>query len=117
MSEVFIAEVKSCSSFSISSFSGKDDTENVEYDDMENDPSSDGVEKVYLDMLNLALSEFSESEKHTNMAVEFSTVLATENVFFPHMRRKQNVCSQHSLQGYLLFVAKYRLSVQCRSQK
>ena len=30
---------------------------------MENDPSSDGVEKVYLDMLNLALSEFSESEK------------------------------------------------------
>ena len=63
MSEVFIAEVKSCSSFSISSFLGKDDTENVEYDDMENDPSSDGVEKVYLDMLNLALSEFSESEK------------------------------------------------------
>ena len=44
-------------------FLGKDDTENVEYDDMENDPSSDGVEKVYLDMLNLALSEFSESEK------------------------------------------------------
>ena len=30
---------------------------------MENDPSSDGVEKVYLDMLNLALPEFSESEK------------------------------------------------------
>ena len=59
----FIAEVKSCSLFSISSFLGKDDTENVEYDDMENDPSSDGVEKVYLDMLNLALSEFSESEK------------------------------------------------------
>ena len=30
---------------------------------MENDPSSDGVEKVYLDMLNLALPEFLESEK------------------------------------------------------
>ena len=59
----FIAEVKSYSSFSISSFLGKDDTENVEYDDMENDPSSDGVEKVYLDMLNLALPEFLESEK------------------------------------------------------
>ena len=44
-------------------FLGKDDTENVGYDDMENDPSSDGVEKVYLDMLNLALSEFLESEK------------------------------------------------------
>ena len=97
----FIAEVKSYSSFTISSFLGKDDTENVEYDDMENDPSSDGVEKVYLDMLNLALPEFLESEKNTNMTIEFSTVLATENVFFPHMRRKQNVCSQHSLQGYL----------------
>ena len=59
----FIAEVKSYSSFSISSFLGKDDTENVEYDDMGNDPSSDGLEKVYLDMLNLALPEFSESEK------------------------------------------------------
>ena len=30
---------------------------------MENDPSSDGVEKVYLDMLNLALPGFLESEK------------------------------------------------------
>ena len=59
----FIAEVKSYSSFSISFFLGKDDTENVEYDDMENDPSSDGVEKVYLDMLNLALPGFLESEK------------------------------------------------------
>ena len=71
----FIAEVKSYSSFSISSFLGKDDTENIEYDDMENDPSSDGVEKVYLDMLNLALPEILESEK-THQIIQLSMCMS-----------------------------------------